>query len=119
MNRAIQLFEEGLIMDKIAAQLLTNRRTLRKYLKPYRNLKRDRSYQDKLEQAAILKMGYHETAASTSLKIEEYRNTVKDAIEVSGPAASRLQIRKYSTRRYDWLMKNDREWIDGICPKTR
>ncbi len=119
IEQAVHYYENGLTLDEIATKLLSNRTTIRKYLMPHRGLTRSKAYPGDIDPAAVLELGYRQAAATELPKIEECRNTLKEALATLGSSASRQNIRKYNIHRYDWLMKNDRVWMEESLPSRK
>lgn len=117
IQQAIQFYEEGFNIEEIAQKLKSNRTSVRKYLKPQR--KSDLSEMDLAIIRTELELGPKQAAATLNLKMEICKKTVRDAIETLGPTSTRQQIREYNIHRYDWLMKNDREWMEVHLPSRR
>lgn len=119
VEKAIHYYEKGLNMNEIAEKLNSNRTTLRKYLKPYIGQKQGKTYSNNVNPVAVIELGFHQAVAAVQSKKEDCRNTVLEAIEALGPHASRPDIRKYNNHRYDWLMKNDRQWLEEHLPSRK
>lgn len=124
VNSATMYYEQGHNIQTIANILHSNRTTVRKYLKPYRNLleQKNKNLEYEVEPAMNeLMMGIGETAATKIIdsKLENCRATVLEAIQRLGNGATRPQIRKYNIHRYDWVMKYDRDWMDKHLPPRK
>ncbi|QCT04374.1 hypothetical protein E6C60_3666 [Paenibacillus algicola] len=119
VNKAIHYYEKGLNFNEIAEHLNSNRNTVTKYLKPYIGQKPSKTYSNNVDPVAVIELGFHQAVAAVQSKKEHCRNTILEAIEVLGPHASRPDIRKYNNHRYDWLMKNDRPWLEEHLPPRK
>lgn len=120
----IMYYEQGYNIQTIANILHSNRPTVRKYLKPYRNQldQEIENIKSEVESAMNeLLIGISETAATKIIdsKLEKCKATVLEAILSLGNGATRPQIRKYNIHRYDWVMKHDRDWMEELLPPRK
>ncbi|MEK3880143.1 TnsD family Tn7-like transposition protein [Paenibacillus sp. FSL M7-0420] len=115
IEQAINYYENGMTIDEIATKVASNRVTIRKYLLPHRGLKRVRDYPGGIEPANVIEMGYRQAAAANW----NYRDDFLEVKEMLGPNASRHNFRKCIPSQYEWLLKNDREWIEEHLPSRK
>lgn len=120
MNTALQYYQNGYLIQEIAELLQSNKTTVSKYLRPFRTDVRAGTKAIDLETARkAIEFGFHEAAATSTSKIETCKETIMEAIEALGNDATRPEIRKYNIRRYDWVMKNEPSWMEGILPPKK
>lgn len=120
IETAVKYYEEGYLIQEIAEFMHSNKTTVRKYLRPFRDkVHRERKNVDIQTARKVIELGFREAAASAEPKIEQCIQTVLDAIAYLGDNASRPMIRKYNIHRYDWLMKYERDWMESVLPPRK
>lgn len=120
IDKALKYYREGYQINEIAGFMNSNKKTIGKYLRPFREKVRTGSKRVNIQEARkVIELGYREAAAASVSKIDICKETMLEAISVLGIDASRPSIRKYNIHRYDWLMKNEREWMEGILPAKK
>ncbi|MED1948708.1 MULTISPECIES: TnsD family Tn7-like transposition protein [Brevibacillus] len=120
ISTAVKYYQEGYRIQKIAELMHSNKTTIGKYLRPFRKEISRRSKKIDIEAALkVIELGYTQAAATSFPKSDVYKQTVLEAIEKLGRDVTRPVIRKYNNHRYDWLMCNEREWMESVLPPRK
>lgn len=125
-DKIIQMFEMGESTRTIANQLYCANNTVRNHIKEYRE-----SYDSKelnntpdnfLFAAKEIQIGLLQVSCASDITAENkkanYRIQVKSIIE-QFPDLKRYDICLKCKTAYEWLKKNDKEWIESILPSSK
>lgn len=120
ISTAVKYYQEGYQIQEIAELMHSNKKTIGKYLRPFRKEIPRSSKKIDIEAALkVIELGYTQAAATSFPKSDVCKQTVLEAIEKLGRDVTRPVIRKYNIHRYDWLMRNEREWMESVLPPRK
>ncbi|NHN31619.1 hypothetical protein G9U52_17435 [Paenibacillus sp. S3N08] len=116
INKIVHMSKAGIPMSHIASEVCVSESTVAKYAKHHR-----RSIDETTKQVAIneIKLGMKEVgAAQENSKRDQYREVIRNALHTDS-SLNRKTLKKLQTVKYNWLMKNDRSWMEDNLPPVR
>ncbi|MGM0881389.1 MAG: TnsD family Tn7-like transposition protein [Bacillota bacterium] len=118
-DEIVTLYKQGESIKSIATRLKTHYATVKKYLAKNEGIKIIDNLEDKLSLAEIYN-SYTQVSCSKEEgdKLLDYRQKLKDTlVDMIDPKRSKL--RKKVPTVYDWLLKNDRKWMESVLPVSK
>jgi hypothetical protein len=109
MDRLNELSQTGMTQDEIASILQTSNISVRKYLRILSNTRENKNYRFSKYTDEVIES-----------RLQDSRELLKQTIDKLGKEARRPAIRNMMGKNlYDWLMKNDRDWMERMLPSRQ